>query len=208
MDNYNVKQNFSEYSDAELIDRANNVVTQMTGNIHFVNPEPPLAEITTATDNFSAAYFQVYNRNLSFMAEKRMYKSILIKLLKREASYVEFIGQNVESVIDTSGFEIYSTAPTTAPASDIPVIKKAKDTGISGTSKLRVKKVKHAVVYELRHTKDVDLNTANWVHLVCQTQIQFEVTNLIPGTEYFFEARSISTKGPSGWSNPFRFRAK
>lgn len=55
---------------------------------------------------------------------------------------------------------MYNTANTTAPPSNIPVIDNAKDTGILGSIKLRLLKVKHAVVYELRYTKDDNPTTA------------------------------------------------
>ena len=208
MDNFNVRRNFSEYTDTELIDRASNVVEQMSGNTNFTTPEPPLADITTAKNNFSTAYFQVYNGNLTFMPDKRLTRSILISLLTREAKYVEFTGQNVETVLSTSGFEIYNTSTAVAPASEVPVIEKGIDTGIVGTSKIKIQKVEHAVVYELRYTRDEIPTATSWIYLVCQTKTIFEVTNLVPGIEYWFEVRSISTKGPSGWSDPFRFRSR
>lgn len=205
---FNVKKGFGANSDTELIDRADNVVTQMTGNINFVTPDPPLADLTTAKNNFSAAYMQVYNGNLTYKPLKKSTRDTLIFLLTREAKYVEFTGQNVETKLASSGFEIYDTAISSAPASDVPVVKYAKDTGIVGKIKLQLKKVQHAVVYEIRHTQDENLATARWTHLVCQTRTQFEITDLTPGVENWFEARSISTKGPSGWSDPFRFRPR
>lgn len=208
MDNYKVKRVFEPYSDTELIDRATNVVDNMTGNLDFPDPDPPLADITTAKNNFSAAYYQVYNGNRTYMPQKRSTRSILIKLLKKEGLYVELVGNNVETVLASSGFEIYNTDYPPSPGSNIPVIQKAGDTGIVGKSLLKLGKVKHAVVYELRYTKDEVLANATWVNLICQTQTQFEITGLVPGVEYWFQARSISTKGGSGWSDPFRFRPR
>ena len=205
MDVFNVKKGFASNSDTELIDRSGNVITQMTGNLNFVTPSPSLADLTTARNNFSAAYFHVYNGNMTYKAAKKSTRDILVSLLTREAKYVEYTGQNVEEILASSGFEVYDTAITTAPPSNIPVIDNAKDTGILGSIKLRLLKVKHAVVYELRYTKDDNPTTATWTHLVCQTRTEFIVNNLVPRTQYWFEARSISTKGDSGWSDPFRF---
>jgi hypothetical protein len=50
-----IKLNFSRLSIPEKIARARQIVTAMTGNARFSTPQPPLAAITTATNELEQA---------------------------------------------------------------------------------------------------------------------------------------------------------
>ncbi|QQS28476.1 MAG: fibronectin type III domain-containing protein [Sphingobacteriales bacterium] len=205
MTKYRISIDFNNLTDLEVLFRTNEVISGLTANPDFPTPDPTVVVLTGLRDDFSNAMLAAANGGTTLNTVKNEKRTVLIAGLQREAQYVEYYGLNSETILLSSGFEVYSSVKTTAPASVSPTIDKVTDAALSGSLILRTNSVKHAIVYELRYTEDEYGPTARWNYLVVQTKSKFVVSGLTPGNNYWFQARTISTKGPSEWSDPFIF---
>ena len=205
MTKYRTVKDYSSDSDNDVLVLTDVVINGLTGSAVFTSPDPPLAALTDLRNEFSDSIIAAIQGGTQLIAVRKEKRSELVDALQREAIYVDLKGQNTESILLTSGFKIYSSAHGVTPLSGTPIFKGAKDGSVSGEIVLRLFSVKYAVVYELRYTTDEYSANARWTYLVCQTKPTFLLTGLSSLTRYWFEARTISTKGPSGWSEPFRF---
>ncbi|QQS30752.1 MAG: fibronectin type III domain-containing protein [Sphingobacteriales bacterium] len=202
---FKVKKDFSDKTDLELIFRTDEVISGLTGNPDYPTPDPTVAALTGFRNDFNNAMVAAANGGTTLTTVKYQKRTVLITALQREANYVEFNGLNSDLIMLSSGFEVYSSVKSPAPASVSPFIEKVTDAALSGSLILQTNSVKYAVVYELRYTEDEYGPTARWNYLVVQTKTKFVVSGLTPGKNYWFQARTISTKGPSEWSDPFIF---
>ena len=208
MENFKTFKDFSRHTDLELVGQTNEVTTGLTGNPDYLTPSPSIVALTTAKTEFESAITAAANGDVQLVAVKNEKRAILTNLLQREAIYVELNGQNVKSVMLSSGFKVYSTVRGVTPVSDKPLITRVKDGGITGEVILKSNKVKYAVVYEVRFTSDDYGPNAVWTRPTVQTSKTFFLSGLTPGRTYWFQMRTISTKGASDWSDPFEYMVR
>ncbi len=201
-------KDFSKYNDLELLEKTDVVIVKMTGNPNFVTPNPSVAALTTLRNEYGDAIIAASSGGAALIAARNEKRAELEQAMYNEGVYVDLNGLNTESIMLSSGFDVYSSAHGVAPASEAPEIKSATDGALSGHGIVKSNTVKHAVVYELRHTKDEYGPEAVWVYLPAQTRTTFLISGLVPGRNYWTQIRTISTKGPSEWSDPFRFMVR
>ncbi len=208
MEKYKTYKDFTKHTDLEVVGQTNEVTTGLTGNPDYLTPSPSIVALTTAKTEFESAITAAANGDVHLIAVKNEKRAILIDLLQKEAIYVELNGQNVKSVMLSSGFKVYSTVRGVTPVSDKPLITKVKDGAISGEVILKSNKVKYAVVYEIRYTEDAYGPDARWTRPTVQTSKTFFLSGLNPSKTYWFQMRTISTKGASDWCDPFEFMVR
>ncbi len=102
---------FAYFTDSLLITFVQAVLAAMTGNLNFVTPNPTLAAITIALNNFMTAYANAADGSRTATAIKNQLRALLIAELRLLASYVEDIGDNDQAVLIGSGFSIYGDQP-------------------------------------------------------------------------------------------------
>lgn len=108
MGNFKVNRDFSSgrYSDAELSVKASHVVEQMTGNVHFPEPVPPLVAITSANVLYILSLNNAENGSREYTVIKNNNRKIIESLLKQETDYVQQASSGEEAIIFSSGFEV------------------------------------------------------------------------------------------------------
>src|SRR3990172_11246803 len=97
----------------QKISRARLIIEKMTGNTTFPNPDPPLADIGTATDELETAKSEVEsvkNTLAEKVAAQNEKEQVLNELLSNEAGYVDLKAKGDKTKIESAGM----------PASDEP----------------------------------------------------------------------------------------
>ncbi|QQS27652.1 MAG: fibronectin type III domain-containing protein [Sphingobacteriales bacterium] len=208
MERFKTRKDYKDYSDDKVYLLANNVINNLSSNPDFPAPDPSVAELILLRDEFKIAIINAAFGGKLLIAVRKEKRTVLIEALKRVAIYVDLNGQNIKSVMLGSGFEVYSTAHVVAPPSEKTIILIVKDGKHSGETIVRSKKIKHAIMYQLRYTEDNFGPDAKWTELSPQTKTTYLVSGLTPGTKYWFQTRTISSKGQSEWSDPFLFMVR
>ncbi len=193
---------FAYFTDSLLITFVQAVLAAMTGNLNFVTPNPTLAAITIALNNFMTAYANAADGSRTATAIKNQLRALLIAELRLLASYVEDIGDNDQAVLIGSGFSIYGGPQPPRPLPDVPQNLRLSDGPLSGTIKARVNVVQFTVVYELRYTEDEFGPDARWHQIPASTSATMIINDLTPTKKIWVQIRSVNSKGHSEWSDP------
>ena len=111
-----ITNGFEKLSDSDLLARANNIMSGMTGNASFATPTPSLATVQTAIDAFSDALSIAQTGSSYEKAFKNQKKAELIDLIHSLGNYVLFTANGDALVAQSSNFSI---AKPPSPAPDI-----------------------------------------------------------------------------------------
>lgn len=193
-------------SDADLMVFVQRVITGLSGNPAFTNPNPPLAAIVVLLNNFITACNNASDRSITLHAVKRQERNLLIQGMRMLASYVEVNGNNNEAILLGSGFFIYSGKNAPRPIPEIPQNLQLSDGILTGSVNVKVNIALDAVVYELRYTLDEYGPNSKWIYLPVSTASKMIITGIETGKTIWVQVRSINSKGPSNWSDPAIFR--
>ena len=118
METTKVSKNFSttKYSDDALGNKAQHVITCMTGNSRYTTPDPTLAVLQPAQSAFVASVAKAIGGTKQDTADKNAKREALIALLQKEADYVQKTSAGDEVAILSSGFDVYKKpAPVEVP---------------------------------------------------------------------------------------------
>ncbi|MFI5150298.1 MAG: fibronectin type III domain-containing protein [Bacteroidia bacterium] len=187
----------------QLIADAKHYVTQMTGNVNFPAPNPPLADITTEINTLDAAYNLSLTRARGSVAAMHTEATILRHSLKALGAYVELQAnkdpENAAVIIEGAGMTVKKTS--TRP----PRVFSAKQGAVFGTVKLDSKAVKRgSYIYQLSTKPD---DPTSWTEVYQGTRVKFTTKVLSRGTTYYFRTATIDKNGKSDWSDTISIMA-
>jgi hypothetical protein len=198
-----VKLNFRRLSVAEKIAKAQQIVTALTGNASFPNPNPPLATITTGTNSLSGAYATALAAKAALkaaVADQSAKEDALDQLISQIASYVESVAGMDETLINSAGMD--AKAPPSAPQMpDTPSSLESTVGDHDGQIDLSWDPVSGAKSYVIQQSADPP-TTTSWAHDSTSTKSSTTVDGLTSGTRYWFRVSAVGPRGQSGWSDP------
>ncbi len=195
-----VKAGLGDKNVLQKVELGRRLVTSCTGNANFTTPNPPLADITTASNAAELAFNNAQNGGDSeraILAEKELALDIIISAF---ASYVDSIAMGSETIILSSGFEA-SKDPEPGGQPEQVTDLRAEMTKKKGEIKTRFKRVKRAVAYlvEISDTPD----DAGFKLKVIVTATRYLVTGLNSLRSYWFRVRAVGRGGLLGpYSDP------
>jgi fibronectin type III domain protein len=200
-----VRLGINSLSVPELIARARQIGKALTGNDHFANAQPMVAQITAAADELEAAHAdaqaarQAAMTKTSILHEK---SDALTGVLRQAAGYIESVAGDDETKILSAGVHIKSTTGS-ASTSDMvaPTGLSASAGDHEGEIDLIWDKVKGAKSYVLERSPDPSSATS-WAHEAVTTKSSATVSGLVSGTRYWFRVAAVISAGQSGWSDP------
>jgi hypothetical protein len=201
-------ESYVNVPDKDIVNRALNVVTKMTGNSNFQNPPVALVDLKTDTDALSALMAEALDGSKKVMAEKKKQRAAVVKKLRLLGRYVEYACKDDMTIFLSSGFEPVSNTRTQAPGLS-ENIRRIDHGEVSGQVVVRVKKQSKTLSCELRHAPVAPDNGGTppvWTtEVVTSVKTPVTVTGLKPGTTYAFQIRSLAKAGYSDWSDPVTF---
>lgn len=212
---FQVALKLDEKSVPEKIQFGRHVVTKMTGNPNFGGStpiNPPLADVSTATDELEEAWDERKNveEGTAVVHEKETaFDGVLTPL----GHYVEDVANEnpatAKSVIQSAGMEVKAESE---PVGDLPAPENMKaDFGEEeGSIELDCDKVKGAG-YFIWLARDDNVTPETWFHLgdyeSITTASKFTWPDLTPGNKYHFKVAAGGPNGRGPWSDPATRRA-
>jgi hypothetical protein len=128
---YHILLTFVYYSDANLDQFVEKVLGMMKTNLNFPTPDPALADIQTALDNFTTACAAKKEGGKKATKARDAAREALIALMRSLAVYVTKESKNNPTVMLSSGYDITSASHTQYEL-ETPIIKSITN-GASGT---------------------------------------------------------------------------
>lgn len=199
-----VKLNISRLSIIPKIAKCRQIVTAMTGNPNFPNPNPPLATVTAALNDLDAATNAAQasrQETKAKTADQNNKDDIASGLMSQLAAHVESVAGGDEGVIRSAGMDT-KAAPT--QASDIPeppANLSATAGDRDGEIDLSWEAVSGSKSYVIEQSVD-PITATSWAHARVSTRSSQTIDGLNSGTRYWFRVAAVNGIGNSGWSDP------
>ena len=187
-----IKSNFTGLSDAELDARASGIISAMTGNPHFPQPNPALEDVSNSLKLFSEALALSKTGDRVKAAYKNQLRDNLDGLLTKLANYCRFVAQGDRFMLTSSGFQVNAEA-NSAVTIGFPENFSVEIGRQSGSALASVNRVRNAKSYLFRWGSAPIAND-NWSNTV-SSQSRLTITGLVPGTTYSFQIGAAGSKG-------------
>lgn len=196
-----IKLNLRRLSVNEKVLRARQIVTALTGNANFPNPQPALAQMTAAINGLEGAALEAQEARQvakTRTAAQNAKEEVLDQALMQLVLYVESVaGQNDELILSV-GLDVRGP---TAPADSAPPALSATAGDHDGEIDLAWDTVRGARSYVVERSPDPPTD-ASWTHAAVSTRSRLTVEGLDSGTRYWFRVAAVTANEQGPWSNP------
>jgi len=196
-----VRLNLKNLSVTDKIAKGRQIVTAMTNNTSFPNPNPPLAEVTTALDDLTQAFALVQSAKSEVatrVGNQDNAEARVDQALTKLGAYVESVAGKDDTLITGAGMDTKaSRSAPTVPS--VPQALSANTGEHEGEINLFWKAVTNARGYAIEASQD-PATAASWTHVGIATSASKVITNLTSGKRYWFRVAAVSAGGQSGWS--------
>lgn len=196
-----IRLNLKKLSITDKIAKGQQIVTAMTNNSSFPNPNPPLPDMTSALEGLAQAFAAVQSARSDVttkVASQDNAESKVDQMLTQLASYVESVAGKDDALITSIGIE--TKASRSAPTlPSIPQALTANAGEHDGEINLAWKAVPNARSYAIEATQD-PATASSWIHIGIATSASRVIQNLTSGKRYWFRVAAVGAVGQSGWS--------
>jgi hypothetical protein len=201
MKKVNVVFDFLRSSIPTKITKGRNVVTEMTDNPNFPNPDIPLGDLNETTNELERRYLAAQNGGKENTVLMHQTEDIWNDLMRKEAKYVDRIADGDEAIIISSGFNA-SKQPTPAIRPELTAESGTK----SGSVLLRRQAVKGAKAYVWQYAiNTVPEQEDGWKIAVVTGKASVEINDLIPVTKYWFRVAAVMALETSAYNAPIMY---
>lgn len=174
------------------------VLTYLTRNETFPNPDAPLVDVKVAVDALDIAYQATLDGShtaVSAMHDAEDKADALFRIL---VAYVNRIADGNETQILSSGFHV-SKQPGTVQKPELD----AQNGDNSGSLWLVARAIDKAGAYIWQMAKDnLPATDEGWTTAGHSTQSYFQATGLTPGSKYYFRLTAITPTGQTDYTAP------
>jgi len=190
---------FTKIRDEELDNRAQSIITALTGNQNFPSPTPKLETVSASLTAFQAAL--ALPKGNARDAQVAATRATLATQLDQLARNLELTPNVTDAQLATAGFGIHQTPSRTGAAVVAPSNVRLKSTGTSGEVHVLCESVNRAKSYQVQYT--LDPNTGQWTDggIFGNTR-GMKIAGLQRGKDYWARVRAVGPDGPGAWSDP------
>lgn len=191
-----IKAGVSRMKGGDIVEKANYVVTKMTGNVNFANPEPKLSEITAAAAALTASGEAAKSGAHEAIQNQRLDLKNLRTLLGALAKYVNSASVGDLSKALTSGFEAAKGHEPIVHL-DAPSALRTMHNFKQGEVSLRWKPVHGARLYEVY----VENAPGVWMSAGMSSKASITLSGLTSYKEYSYRVTARGAAGQSAASD-------
>lgn len=204
---YIVKLGLSRISPSALLVKARNMVQQITGNVNFATPTPPLATVTAACDVLETAInahdlnpgpSEVTDRDIAFESVKQLVVDL--------GGYVQAASNGDLDKIKSAGCQVRKS-PSPIGKLPAPPDLLAQTTAYAGRIEVRWGGVKGRNTYALELCAGDPNVAANWSMLALTSKNRYTAEDLKSDTVYSFRVKAIGAAGASPLSDVAQAKA-
>jgi hypothetical protein len=193
MRRFKVIIDYTKLTPLQLVELARNSVLKMGANADvFVTPDVEYVTLNACADILEKTIHDAQGGDIGKAAIMNGAAKDLLKLLRKQAMYVEKIADGDEAIILKSGFSM-SRVPKTKRIVEFSATNGKR----SGEMLLRHKSVKGVKTWIWEYS----LNGTDFIHAGFSTRARFLVKGLTPVTRCWFRSSYVNTEGQSEWSN-------
>ena len=175
-----------------------NVITKLTNNPTFPNPDYPLADAKTVVDNLEVSYIAAKDGSHLAVAKLHADEAVADEVFRILAGYTGRIAAGDETLILSAGFHA-TNQPTPIQKAILAVL----DGTNSGSARLAAKAVDKAGSYIWQFAKGTLPTDENgWTTLGYTTQASYEVNGLEVAAIYYFRVAAITPDGTTDFCAP------
>ena len=196
-----IKLGLDKLKPTDLLAKAIDVETKLTGNPVFPTPIPDLADLTAARTELEARITASNMGDRGAIARRKEQEKEVRDILRKLGSYVQLTSQT-DSDILSSGFDLSKT-PQPLTSLSRPQALKAMRSDMEGIVNLTWTAVRCGSQYVVElSAQDPQLEAAVWVHAAYTSRSNHQIDNLEPGKYYWFRVRALGNCGMSPYSDP------
>ena len=186
---------YRSLSDASLEAFARSVISNMTGNTYFPTPDPTVAALTTATDEFEAA-LAVATTGTSFnKVEKNEKKKALIQMLDDLTLYIMYTAKFNPMILSSTGFKISQTQPGPPQEPSKPQNLRVRLGDMPGQLHLEWDRAQGVKVYMYQYAVGALSESTQWVTSQLGTRSNYLFTGLPSGQRVWLRVLVIGNDG-------------
>lgn len=192
-----ISNEFTRGRDGDLLNTSGKVRQDMTNNILFPNPNPSLAELQQAEEEYRVALYNAAGRDTVMVSIKNDKRAVLRATLTLLAEYVTSVAKGDRTVLLASGFTLQrgkGDATTLKPITQLMV-----DTETPEQAVVSVKRVDGAKAYNHQYTVGAVTSESQWISKTI-TEPSCTFTGLQPGVKYAFRVIAIGPGEQSVYS--------
>ena len=182
---------FHGFADAKLLQTTRAAIIKMTANANFPNVVPTAANMATVADDFEAAMAAASTGNRDAIARKNEQKTMLLSLMRNWGLSVNQLSDGNTGMLISSGLPLTKEpAPSVLGVPENLVINQAIN---PGSVEVSFKAVDKAINYRYEWTQNPITATTVWQGTGGSMR-KMLISNLEPGTNYWFRVRAYGTK--------------
>jgi ribosomal protein L12E/L44/L45/RPP1/RPP2 len=196
-----IRLNLKNLSVTDKIAKGRQIVTAMSNNASFPNPNPPLSEVTASLDALTQAFSMVQAAKSEVTTRVVTQDNAAARVdqdLTKLANYVESVAGKDDSLITSAGMET-KASPSAPSMPGVPQAVSANAGEHEGEIDLFWKAVPNARSYTIEASND-PATPSSWTHVGIATSASKLIANLTSGKRYWFRVAAVSAGGQSGWS--------
>ena len=192
---------FAKYSDSLFETKAEAILSAMTDNVYFANPNPALTEVDAAIKTFSAALIAATSGDRYQIAENNKARKELEAILRILGSYVMMTAGGDREKLITSGFDVRKVAESiTLEVPQIISVASGKNPGevvvkVNGTKA-------NSFIFE--HTTDPLTENSVFGKIVGTRKTQL-IEGLKPITKVWLRVTAVGARGTTATSAPVSY---
>lgn len=198
-----VKLNLASLTDEQLLQKANDIKTAMTGNASYTTPIPTLTVLgtsITASQTKLNEWFAAQNTAQQKTTEKNALLDTLRAQLTQLAAYVEAASGGDAAKIQSAGMDVKAAnAPLGLPGQVLNVSLTAGDA--EGQLDAAWDRDRAAKTYEIQISVDPITGTS-WQNRPSVTRSSATLTGLTSGQKIWVRVRAVGAAGHGAWSDP------
>ena len=192
-----ISTSFGSFTDANLEQKSELILQQMTGNAFFPTPAPTLAEVEDAITDYSAALVAAANFDRIKVALKNEARQVLEVTLSKLGMYAMNVALGNAAMLASTGFTLIkqSEPQYIANPGNITIAN-----GITaGEQVVSVAAVKGAKSYLHQCSTAAPTDTTVW-QSINSSRSKFTYTELQPGQQYWYRVAVIGSRGQIAYS--------
>ena len=192
-----INLSFLNYSDADLLKKANHIASSIAANAAvFATPAPPLPDLLEAIATYSTALTSAADLGRVNVSVKNQSRDVLIEVLVQLGRYVTFVAAGDENILVLSG---YTLAKEPQPRHlENPGTVTLSNGNTSGTIISIVKKG-NASSYLHEITDTLPTDSTVWNKFPSGNR-QYTFSNLTPGKQYWIRVAAVGYRNQVAYS--------
>jgi hypothetical protein len=183
---------FCRFAAPALIVFGRSIVSKMTGNLFFTNPDPPLTDVTSAIDDVEKKAALAKDGSKLAKSDLKEAKKVLTTLLRSLVWYVEKIAKGDENILISSGFEL-SKEPEPSQRDDFWILPGMNpgELLIGCVAYLKA----GAYIWQVSAGAVLPTEEKDWLFAGASTQRKTTLTGYTPETKRWFRVRPVTKDG-------------